>query len=132
MSTARDFDRMVMQFMRDDPLTATYIKQLPGVFNSTTGENTTSTVEIPVRGIQLDMVLTRNGQSTEDNKMIRQGDKQFFMQPPEKTDPLAIPLVINEASDTIRIGTKTYNIVTAKEINPSGSNVILYEIYLRK
>jgi len=125
-------DRVVLDFINDDPLTAYYTRQIPGTFNATTGEYTISSVEIPVRGIQLDMVLTRNGQSTEDNKMIRQGDKQFFMQPPEKTDPLAIPLVINEASDTIRIGTKTYNIVTCKEVNPSGSNVILYEIYLRK
>lgn len=133
MSIASDFDRMVIDFMNDDPLIAYYIKfSGDGIYNPSTGENVVSTVEIPVKAILLDLTLRTNGLGTAPNSLIQAGDKLLYVQPPEKTDSLRSPLVINPASDKIRIGTTEYDIVIMKESNPSGSNVILYELYLRK
>lgn len=133
MSTAADFDRMVMEFMRDDPLTAYIVKQsTTGTFDPTTGNLPTSEIEIPVQAIQLDLTLRTNGDGAVPYSLIRASDKLLFVRPPEKTDIFSMPLVINPAIDGVRIGTKVYTIVMLKEVNPSGSNVILYELYIRK
>lgn len=132
MSVAADFDRMVAEFMADDPLTVVYIKQTTGDYDTTTREALVTTYEISVQAILLDLTLRTNGLSTEQNSLIQAGDKLLFVRPPEKTNPLASSILVNPSSDRIRIGNTTYKIVTFKESNPSAANQILIELYIRK
>ncbi len=131
MSTSVDFDRMVLSFMSDDPLTVTYQSKTQ-TYSDATGMMTTETVSIPCQAILLEVDPRKfSGDGTKEGTLIRQGDKLLFLRPPEKVDPYRLPLVVNTASDTILVGATQYNIVTSKQTNPSAANCILYEIYLR-
>lgn len=130
MSAQDDFNRMIVDFFNDDPLTVTYQSNSES-YSDVTGFNTVSTVSIPCRAIFLDHQLRTSGDSTKDGTLIRQGDKLLFMRPPEKSDTYRLPLVINQALDRILVGTVSYKIVTFKQTNPSAADCILYEIYLR-
>ena len=132
MTPASDFDRMVMEFMEDDPLTAIYLSYNDGVYNPTLGENVTAVTEVEVDAILLDLTLQSNGLSTKFGTLVLGGDKNLYIRPPEKKDIEAEALVINPSKDRVRIGTVEYKIVTMKEINPSGSNPILYDLYIRR
>lgn len=130
MTTIDDFDRVVLAFMQDDPLTVTYQSNSES-YSDVTAINTVSTVNIPCKAIFLDHQLRTSGDSAKDGTLIRQGDKLLFMRPPEKSDTYRLPLVINQTLDRILVGTVSYKIVTFKQTNPSASDCILYEIYLR-
>lgn len=132
MTTASDFDRMVLEFMRDDPLTAYYQKITSGDYNPVTSSVGVVTTEIPVSAILLDLTLRSNGLTKEANSLIQAGDKLLFVRPPNKADPDADFLVVDPTSDRIRIGSTVYTIVTFKEVNPSAQNQILIELYIRQ
>lgn len=132
MSAANDFSRMILDFMRDDPLTAYYIKATTGAYDPSTGEVAVTTVEIPVQAILLDLIRTNNGLSSKFGTEILAGDKEVYVLPPEKADPLAIPLVVDTTSDRIRIGNTTYKIEVMKEANPSASAPLLYDLLIRR
>ena len=125
-----DFDQVVLEFMNDYGFTATYLKASSATYNPATGENTITVTEIPVQAIQMDLPLTRNGSSTASGTLIQDGDKQLFIRPTEKS--AILPLIIDPAADRVRIGTLEWGIVTSKEINPSASNQILIELYIRR
>lgn len=127
-----DFDELVLSFMCEYGVIATYIQIPEGVYDTATGENVVTPVEIPVEALQLDLPLTRNGASTQNGTLIQDGDKQFFVRPPNKTDCNAAPLVVNPAADKLRIGSVEWNIITFKEINTTGNNQILIELYVRR
>lgn len=131
MSTSEDFDRAVLEFIADDPLTVTYQSNSQS-YSDTTATNTITTVSIPCQAIFLEVDPRKvTGDGAKDGTQIRDGDKLLFMRPPEKTDPLRIPLVINPVLDRIVVGTTIYKIVKMKQTNPSAANCILYELYLR-
>lgn len=126
-----DFDQVVMEFFVDYGFTVTYLQASTASYNPATGENTVAVTEIPVEAIQLDLPLTRNGAATATGTLIQDGDKQLFIRPPNKTDANASALSVNPASDRVRIGATEWRIVTHKETNPTGSNQILIELYIR-
>ncbi len=131
MSTSTDFDRMVLTFLSDDPLTITYQSNSES-YSDLTGTNTVTTVSLPCQAIFLEVDPRKlSGDTTKDATLIRQSDKLLFVRPPEKTDPDADPLVINEALDRILVGTTSYKIVSVKRTDPSTNNCILYEFYIR-
>lgn len=130
MSTAADFDRVVMEFMADDPLTVTYQSNTES-YSDTTGTNTLTTANISCQAIFLDLPKVTNGDGTKDTTLIRQGDKLLFLRPPEKSETYRPPLNINPSLDRILIGSASYKIVTFKQTNPSNADCILYELYLR-
>ena len=127
-----DFDIIIQEFFVELGFAATYIKKTQGDYNPATGEASETTVEIPVKAIQLDLPLTRNGASTISGTAIQDGDKQVFVQPPQKTEEYALPIIIDVASDKINLNGVLWNIVTFKEINPTGLNQILIELYVRR
>lgn len=127
-----DFDLTVVEFMNDYGVAATYIKKTQGDYNPATGEAPETTVEIPVKAIQLDLPLTRNGASTIGGTVIQDGDKQVFVQPPQKTEQYALPIVVDVATDKINLNGVLWNIITFKETNPTGLNQILIELYVRR
>src|SRR4051812_3658440 len=104
MSAQDDFNRMIVDFFNDDPLTVTYQSNTES-YSDATAVNTLSTVNIPCQAIFLDHQLRTSGDSTKDGTLIREGDKLLFMRPPEKSDTYRLPLVINQALDRILVGT---------------------------
>lgn len=128
----RDFDAAVLEFIQESGFTATYVKQTQGEYDPATGTVGTTVVEIPVQVILMDLTLQSNGLSTKYGTLVEAGDKELFMRPPHKTDPAQPILDIHPASDTVKVGTTVYKIVTMKELNPTTSDPILYMLYLRR
>jgi hypothetical protein len=80
----------------------------------------------PIRVLVFDYILKTQGIGTMDSTLIRSGDKQVFVKPsPDVPTPKA-------RIDSIIFQGHKYNIVVVKELNPSGSNVVLYELYARE
>lgn len=130
MSTSVDFDRAVLDFMNESPLTVTY-QSNTSIYSDATGENTITTLSVPCQAIFLDMPKYSSGDGTKEASLIRDGDKLLFLRPPEKTDPFRTPLVVDPVSDRILVGTTSYKIVTFKRTMPDAVNCILYEFYIR-
>jgi hypothetical protein len=55
-----------------------------------------------------------------------------FIQPPAKALGNIPRATIQPNKDRIKIGNITYKIVTSKEVNPSLSNSVLIELYVRQ
>lgn len=90
---------------------------------------TTSTVELQerawtVRAIVFDYLPKHAGVGLETNSLIRAGDKQVWIMPGDFPGPEA------KKSSVIIKGVK-YTIQVIKELDPTGSNVIVYECYAR-
>lgn len=127
-----DFDVTVLEFIRESGGPASLLKQATGDYNPATGTVATLGDEIPVEGILMDLTLQSNGLSTKYGTLVEAGDKEFWMRPPHKTDPLLDVVQIIPASDRLRIGSIVYKIVTLKELNPTGDDPILISLYLRR
>lgn len=126
-----DFDIAVMEFMQENPLTAMYIKAV-GEYDPTTGEVVETVTEIPVEAILMDLTLQSNGLSTKFGTLIVAGDKELYVRPPNKTNPLNAPLVVDSANDRVRVNGFEYKVVTSKEVNPTGVDPILFDLYIRR
>lgn len=132
MSAEQDFMRMILDFMNDDPMTATYY-QYAIVYNPATSENEELLVsQTLVHAILLDFDRTSNGFSTKFGTLIEAGDKELYMLPTQKEDPLATPIIPNPAADRITVAGITYKVVIVKSADPTGSNPLLYNIMLRR
>lgn len=127
-----DFHKVVLEFMREYSLIATYVSQTDGAYDPSTGAVSSTKTEIEVEAILLDLTLSSNGLSTRHGQTIVAGDKQLVVRPPNQTDPLASPLVINTATDRVIVNGQDYKVVTFKEINPTGTEPILFDLYLRR
>lgn len=80
----------------------------------------------------MELIRPTEGTGTKGSSLIQDGDQILYVRPTEKTDVFADALVINPASDSVLINGISWGIVTVKEYNPSASDVILYELYIRK
>lgn len=125
-----DFDSMVVEFMNEFGTTATIILHHTGTYDTSTGVYANGTTNVSVKAILMDRTLRSDGDQNSANSLIQAGDKQCFIQPPEKNGGSVIQ--INTSSDLCLIGGTTYRIVTMKQINPSTTDNVLFELYLRK
>lgn len=132
MSILSDFDDVVMMFMDDFPMIATYVSQTDGVYDPITGTVSSTSKTTDVQAILLDLTLSSNGLSTRHGTVVVAGDKQLIVRPPNKTDIDAPALVINTATDRVIVNGQDYKVVTYKEINPTGNNPIAFDLYLRR
>jgi hypothetical protein len=131
MSAASDFDRMILEFINDDPMTATYLRYIEE-YDYATSENVLVEIATPVSGILLDFDRTSNGLSSKFGEMVLAGDKDFYMLPTQKRDPLATPIVPNTTSDKISVAGITYKCHVVKSSDPTGSSPLLYNFMLRR
>jgi len=128
-----DFDTVVMEMMQEFPMEAIYIKQSEGSYNPATGTvSPSTTLETPVQALLFDLTLQSNGFSVKFGTLIEAGDKNLLVRPPNKTDPLAPALVVNPATDRVVVAGVTYKIVTFKEVNPTGTDPVLFDLYIRR
>lgn len=103
------------------------------VYNPHYSTSTSSETIYPCRGILLDLTLQSNGDTTKPNSLIEMGDKQLFIQPTDDDgfyqDNETGSVFPNK--DKIRINGKVYKVITFKQINPSTTNSVLWECYIR-
>jgi hypothetical protein len=131
MTNLSDFDGAIADFMQELGFQAIYM-QATSIYDPATGTNNVSYTEIPVQAIQVDLNLRSNGMSVGNGTLIQDGDKQLYIRPPNKTDPLALFLTVNPAADKVKINDTIWRILTFKEINPDASNQVLIELYIRR
>jgi hypothetical protein len=105
---------------------ATYTRIVEGPYDPTTGTSTTSTSNVTVTAVVLDLTLQSNGYSTKYGTLIQQGDKEAYVIPPPGG------LVVNPATDTFTMQGKTWKIVSFKQINPNMNERMVYFLYLRE
>lgn len=127
-----DFDIVVRDMMAEFPTQGVYIQEVSGTYDPSTGEVTSTTLETPVEVLVFDLTLQSNGYSVKFGTLVEAGDKNILVRPPNKTDPAAPPLVLNPGYDRVRVAGITYKVLTAKEVNPTGSDTILYDLYVRR
>lgn len=127
-----DLDLAVIEFMNESPLTAVYIQKMVGEYDPATGEAAETVVEVPVRAILMDLTLQSNGLSTKYGTLVEAGDKELYIQPPNKNNPQSAPLAVQAGSDRVRVGSIEYKVITFKELNPTGEDPILFSLYIRR
>jgi hypothetical protein len=132
MDRFSDFDQLVAEFMREWGFTATYLRTLSSVPNDATGGVDVSTQEIQVSAIRSELFRPLNGSGTKPNTAIQEGDLILYVQPTEKADEFAEALVIDPSADKVIVNGETWAVVTCKAHAPDPSDVILYELYIRK
>jgi len=100
-----------------------------GTYDPDTSEYVATSRTFTVKSLVLDLTLQSNGMQSMPNSLILAGDKQVFLQPITNGVPLP---ALKANRDKIKIGTEEWNIVTLKEVNPSNTNRVLIEAYVRK
>lgn len=109
----------------------TYTIKTAGSYDPATSGVTNISVSQPVKMVLLDLTLQSNGLSLKYGTEILAGDKEAYMLPPERTGGSALP-AITPGKDKVTFGGVVYTVVTFKEINPAGTNPLVYFLYLRR
>lgn len=129
--TQPDFDSAAYELVTEFGGDGSYISVSPGVYDPATGVATPTTVSTPVKVVLLDLTLQSSGLSVKYGTQILAGDKEAYVIPPNKTGNAALGL-IQPTQDRLLVAGVSYNIITYKELNPSGTDPILYTLYLRR
>jgi len=128
------FDRTVASMMSKFGTTAYISVAISEEYDPSTSENTVTFQDYLVNIMVFDYVRKTEGEGTEKDTLIKTGDKQVYVQPPQKTEVgLALPH-LNANRDMLKIGSNTYKIITVKQLNPSlaQDSCVLYELYIRE
>jgi hypothetical protein len=127
-------DRTVASMMSKFGTTAYISAAISEDYDPTTSENVVTYHDYPVNAMFFDYVRKTEGEGTEHNTLIKTGDKQVYVQPPQKNDE-GLPLPhFSPNRDYLKVGVKTYKIITLKQLNPSltTDGCVLYELYVRE
>lgn len=130
MNFTSQFDSVVSNMIGSFGGTAILKIKSDGTYSD--GEYSSSIVNYNVNIAVTDYPQNGAGEKSNFNTLILEGDKQCFVQPPNKYDSTVINPTIRANQDTIKIGNTEWKILNVKEINPSSVNVIVYELHLRK
>jgi hypothetical protein len=127
-------DRTVATMMSRFGTTAFVKVAISEQYDTETSENIVTYQDYPVNVMVFDYVRMTYGERTENNTLIETGDKQVYVQPPQKTETgIALPHVYANR-DMLKLGDKLYKIITVKQMNPSMTQegCVLYELYIRE
>jgi len=130
MSRFQDFDRVVLQMMKDFGGTGQLKVFSEGVYND--GEFTRTETLYDVSLILLDYPQIGSGDKSNFNTLILEGDKQCYVQPRNKEAFYLTQPEIKANRDTVVIGTTEWKIMNYKELNTSGSDITVFDLHLRK
>jgi hypothetical protein len=126
-----DFDKAAFELVTEFGGPGTYVKATIGDYDPATATSEETTVEIPLLVALIDLTRPNNGLGTKPgSNEIVQADKEAYVVPPTKRGNASL-LPIDTVNDNIVVNGVSYSIVTMKEINPSGSDPLLYIFYLR-
>jgi hypothetical protein len=126
-----DFDKAALELVSEFGGPATYVKTTLGDYDPATGTAATTTVNIPLTVAMFDLNNPQNGYGTKPGTELQAGDKETYVLPPTKQGQADI-LPIDTVNDKIVVNGVSYSIVTMKEMNPSGTDPLLYIFYLRR
>jgi hypothetical protein len=138
MADFSDFIGTVNSLMDDFGLDATYTTILSlGEYDPALGTAPVSVGQIPIRAIMMDAMLRSNGLGVKDGTTIVAGDKILYVRPTDYLLPILMPsgvLEVDTADDRVIVAGVTYKVVKMKAIDPNatGTQPILYELYLRR
>lgn len=133
MGRFNDFDILVTEMMAEFGFSAFYQKSYPPVPNDATGGNDSPPpLSIPINCIRSELIRPLTGTGTNNGSSIQEGDLILYVQPTEKADEFATALDVNPSSDNVLIQGVTWSIVTVKMVASDPTDVILYELYIRK
>jgi hypothetical protein len=138
MSNFSDFIETVNALMEDFGLDATYTTIIGmGEYDPALGSAPVSVGEIPIRAIMIDATLQSNGLGVRANTNIVAGDKILYVRPTDYLLPILMPsgvLEVDTADDRVLVSGVSYKVVTMKAVDPNatGTNPILYELYIRR
>src|SRR5689334_22608494 len=105
-------DRTVASMMSKFGTTAYISVAISEEYDPSTSENTVTFQDYLVNIMVFDYVRKTEGEGTEKDTLIKTGDKQVYVQPPQKTEVgLALPH-LNANRDMLKIGSNTYKIIT--------------------
>lgn len=127
-------DRTVASMMAKFGTTAQIRIAISEAYDPSTSENVVDYHDYPVNAMFFDYIRKTEGLGAENQTLIQSGDKQVYIQPPQKTDfGMALPTISPNKSLLI-FGDKIYKIVTLKQHNPSMTNdgCVLFEMYVRE
>lgn len=98
-----------------------------------TSQNVVSYRDYPVRAMFFDYIRKTEGEGEENNTLIKSGDKQVYVQPPQQAGQDPLPH-LQANKDFITVQGTQYKIITVKQINPSlaVNDCILFELYIRQ
>lgn len=130
MSRFSDFDRTVIQMMRDFGGIAKLRIFSDGVYVD--GEVVSTHIDYDVQMVMLDYPQVGAGDKSNFNTMILEGDKQCLIQPRNKEAFYLSQPDIKANRDTVIVGTTEWKIMNYKEVNTSGNEVTLFDLHLRK
>lgn len=127
-------DRTVASMMSRFGTTGSITVAVSETYDPATSENIVVYQDYPVNIMVFDYIRKTEGEGTQNNTLIKTGDKQVYVQPPQKTE-VGLPLPhLNANKDFLKIGDSIYKIITVKQLNPSlaQDSCILYELYIRE
>lgn len=131
MADFTDFDNALSEFFEEFGFEATYLKHEDS-YSSTTLKSTQTVIEIPIEAILLDLTLQSNGLSTKFGTLVLAGDKELYVRPTNKSDPIRPSLTIDPSKDRVKVNGVEYKIVTMKEINPTATEPLVFDLYIRR
>lgn len=132
MGRFSDFDQVVVGMMEDFGIVSQLLIQGDGVFNPATQEYVAAITSYDVNTIFMDFTLARFGTQTAEGTLIQTGDKQCYMQPLNKRNPLLTMPTVQPNKDQISVGGRVYKIANLKMINPTMTDAIVYEMHLKE
>lgn len=97
-----------------------------GEYDPETSTAVETTTQYTAQSIAFDYLQRMQGTAFQPNTLIRSGDKQFFVKM-----PAGAPLP-NPGTDSVVYNGKTFNIITVKDYNPSGTYSFLLEMFIRE
>lgn len=132
----QDFDETIVFMMQDFGTICQLVYQddSTAVYDPNTGALAGPTItNYPCNAIFLDYTLQRYGLMDQQGTLVTSGDKQCFLQPINKADSTKTMPKIQPNKDRILSPEgHLYKIASLKQVNPTMTNNILYELHLKE
>ena len=126
------FHRFVSTMMSRFSAPATILSQGTGSYNPDTSEYVATTTSYTVRIIPFDYIKKGDGLGTATGTDIQTGDRQIYLEPLNQTNSDLVMPRLQPNKDRLQVADKLYRIIALKELNPTMSDSILYELYVRE
>lgn len=119
--------------MKEFGFTTIYQHYISESIDDTTNKITPAYEDIEIEAIKMELVRPPEGSGgSKSGTLIQDGDQMLYVRPTEKSDVFAEALSVNPTSDRIKINGVMWKIVSSKQYDPSASDCILYELYIRR
>jgi hypothetical protein len=126
MSVHTEFAFAAAELVSEVGTSCTYKSVTEGVYDPATGVVTDTTTQYDVVAAIMDLTLQSNGLSLRYGTQVVSGDKEAYVIPPLGSIP------ITPGKDKLVVNGVEYTVATFKEVNLTGSDAIIYFLYLRR